>query len=302
MSGAAHPAVRWTAYVGVAVLFAIACSFLSNWQFDRNAERSRQLALVADNYDADPVALTTLIPDGASLDPADEWRPVVLTGTYLSEDQLLARNRAHGGTAAYELLVPLRLDDGRVFLVDRGWEPPGNSQAEPDRLPAPPDSVVTVVARLKTGEALPASGRGAPEGQVPSINLPLIAGMLSPQDGDRLETSAYGWLVSEDPAPATAPNALEAPSADPGPYLSYAIQWILFAIMGFIFIAYVIRSERRLRREEAADAAAAAALAATDPDAAATLRIEASRRRSRASRRHDRDTSDEDAILDRAAR
>lgn len=278
MSGAAHPAARWTAYVGVAVLFAIACSFLSNWQFDRNAERSRQLALVAENYDADPVALATLIPEGASLDPGDEWRPVVLTGTYLREDQLLARNRAHGGTAAYEILVPLRLDDGRVFLINRGWEPPGNTQALPDRLPAPPDGAVTVVARLKAGEALPASGRGAPEGQVPSIHLPLVASLLSPQDGDRLETSAYGWLVSESPAPATAPNALEAPSADPGPYLSYAIQWILFAIMGFIFIAYVIRSERRLHREEAADAAAA-----------------------RTGRRRDRDTSDEDAILDRAA-
>ena len=43
----APAAVRWTAYIGIAVLFAIACGFLSNWQFTRNAERSQQLARAA---------------------------------------------------------------------------------------------------------------------------------------------------------------------------------------------------------------------------------------------------------------
>ena len=49
------------------------------------------------------------------------------------------------------------------------------------------------------------------------------------------------------------PTPLNAPSEDPGPHLSYAIQWILFAIMGFVFIGYVIRTERRHRREDAED-------------------------------------------------
>jgi cytochrome oxidase assembly protein ShyY1 len=156
-------------------------------------------------------------------------------------------------------------------------------------VPAPPAGDVTVVARLKPGEPLPSSGRSAPAGQVPTINLGFIAESVSPTTAADLERSAYGILVSEDPAPATSPQPLEDPSADPGPHLSYAIQWILFAIMGFIFIVYVIRTERRHRREDAED---------SDPG-----RDEASDRLPRAaSRRRDRDAEDEDALLDAAGR
>jgi cytochrome oxidase assembly protein ShyY1 len=275
---------RWAIYIGLAVLFAVACAFLSNWQFARNAWRSEQLALVAANYDETPVALAELIPAGGSLDPGDEWRPVRLTGTYLSDDQVLARNRAHGGTAAFEVLVPFQLDDGRVILIDRGWVPPGEHQPDPDVVPAAPAGEVTVIARLRPGEPLPPSGRSAPEGQVPTIHLPLIADTIDPSAGSALEQSTYGLMVSEDPAPATRPTALESPSDDPGPYLSYAIQWILFAIMGFVFIGYVIHSERKHRREEAEAKAAGVPFVRTPR------------------RRRDRDADDEDALVDASGR
>ncbi|MBD8207208.1 SURF1 family protein [Microbacterium sp. CFBP 8790] len=281
-------------YVGVAILFAIACAFLSNWQFSRNAERSEQLELVANNYDAAPVALGDLLAPGAELTPSDEWRPVRLEGRYLADEQLLVRNRAHGGSAAYEQLVPFRLDDGRTLLVDRGWLPPGNSQSLPDDIPDPPSGEVTVEVRLRPGEAAPTSGRTAEAGQVPTINLGLVAEQTGP-----LEPGAYGLLMSETPAPATAPLTVDPPSNDPGPYLSYAIQWILFALMGFGFITYVIVSERRLRREDAED---------DDDDvvpAAAPVRADEGRRRVDPVALHrsrklprDRDADDEDALLD----
>jgi cytochrome oxidase assembly protein ShyY1 len=283
---------RWAIYIALAVVFAIACAFLSNWQFTRNEQRSAQLALVAQNYDAEAVPLVDVIPLEGGLDPQDEWRPVILTGTYLADDELLARNRPHGGTSAFEVLVPFQLDDGRVLLVDRGWVPPGNDQPVPDAVPAPPEGETTVVVRLRPGEPLPSSGRSAPDGQVPTINLGLVGDEISPAAGAALEQSAYGVMVSEDPEPATSPSALEAPSEDPGPHLSYAIQWILFAVMGFIFIGYVIRTERRHRREDAEDAASDSE-EATD---AATPAPPASRRR------RDRDAEDEDALLDAAGR
>ena len=283
---------RWAIYISLAVVFAIACAFLSNWQFTRNEDRSAQLALVEQNYDAEPVALADVMTPGTDLDPQDEWRPVVLEGEYLADDQLLVRNRPHGGTSAFEVLVPFQLDDGRVLVVDRGWVPPGEDQPEPDAVPAPPSGEATVVVRLRPGEALPSSGRAAPDGPVPTINPGLVAESISPAAGEALERSAYGIMVSEDPAPATAPSPLKAPSEDPGPHLSYAIQWILFAIMGFVFIGYVIRTERRHRREDAEDARMAAEQAT---DAAAPPVPPARRRR-------DRDAEDEDALLDAAGR
>jgi cytochrome oxidase assembly protein ShyY1 len=235
---------RWTVYVLIAIAFAIGCAFLSNWQFERNESRAEQIELVEKNYDAQPVPLGDLIGADDTLDPGDQWYPVILRGEYVADEQLLVRNRPHGGTAAFEVLVPFRDVDGRVFIVDRGWVPPGEGDA-PDAVPSPPTGTVEVIVRLRPGEAVPASGRGAPEGQVPTINLPTIAGLVN---GDVI-TAAYGQLVSEDPAVAPL-GGFTSPTDDPGPHLSYAIQWILFAIMGFVFIGYIIRTEVVMRREE----------------------------------------------------
>lgn len=277
------PAVRWTAYVAIAIAFAVACAFLSHWQFSRNADRSAQLALVAANYDAAPVPLSAAVTGLDDFDGSYQWHPVDLHGTYLVEDQVVARNRPHGGTSAFEVLTPLKLDDGRILIVNRGWMPAADRGDGPAAVPAPPTGQVEVVVRLRPGEPLPSSGRSAPDGQVPTINLPLIAETT----GAQTVTAAYGALVSETPAVATMPNQLDAPSDDPGPFLSYAVQWILFAIMGFVFIWYVIRSERRHRREEAEDGEDGGTAAA---------------RRPLFSRREDRDMTDEDALLDRAGR
>lgn len=272
---------RWSIYIGLAVVFAIACVWLSNWQFSRNDDRAAQLALVEQNYDADPVALEKIIPDGAGLSPADEWRPAVLEGEYLADEQITVRNRPHGGTSAFEVLAPFRLSDGRVVIVDRGWVPPAEEGTGPAVVPDPPLGESTVIVRLRPEEAAPTSGRSAPEGQVPTINVDLIRGELSPATADALIGGVYGILVSETPAVADTPAALPSPSQDPGPHLSYAIQWILFALMGFIFIGYVIRTERRHRLEDEQDAG---------DDAVAPP---PSRRR-----RRDRDADDEDALLD----
>src|SRR5690606_18624808 len=112
---------RWSGYVVIAILFAVACAFLSNWQFTRNEQRAHANGLIANNYHAAPVPLDELVEGTSGFDPEDEWRPVELTGEYLADEQLLARNRAHGNTNAYESLVPFQLDDGRIMLVDRGW-------------------------------------------------------------------------------------------------------------------------------------------------------------------------------------
>lgn len=236
---------RWGVYLLIAIGFAIACAFLSHWQFERSESRAEQIALVEKNYDADPAPLADVIGVDGALDPGDQWRPVTLQGEYLADEQLLVRNRPHGGTSAFEVLVPFRDADGRVFIVDRGWVPPGEGDT-PDAVPEPPRGEVKVTVRLRAGEQVPASGRGAPAGQVPTINLPTIAALL----GGDVITGAYGQLISEDPAGKGSLGGFTSPTDDPGPHLSYAIQWILFALMGFIFIGYIIRTEIVKHREE----------------------------------------------------
>ncbi|MET0990398.1 MAG: SURF1 family protein [Glaciihabitans sp.] len=268
---------RWFGYLAVAIVFAIACYFLSQWQFARRDETLAEVAKVDQNYDADPRPLQAVLTDMEFFDEAQEWTPVEMTGTYLTEDQLLVRSRPYGGRPGFEVLTPLRLDDGSIFIVDRGWVPTGEEQDSPDFVPEAPGGTVNVTARLKPGEPnLP--GRSAPAGQVSTINLPTVAELV----GGPVYTGAYGLLATEDPTPAdTRPAAAVKPDRDEGPHLSYAFQWLIFALFGFFGLGYALRTEYRM-------------LNADDPDEIA--RAEERERKARLRPRTDDEI--EDSILD----
>jgi cytochrome oxidase assembly protein ShyY1 len=236
---------RWLGYLALVVAFAIACTLLSLWQIARRDEARADITRVDTNWEAEPRPLAELLPERDGFDPDLKWSPVTLTGRYLVDEQLLARGRPLDGNPGFEVLVPFQLDDGTVFIVDRGWVPAGNEQDTPDSVPAPPQGVVTVIARLKAGEP-ELAGRSAPAGQVATINLPTIADLV----GKPTYTGAYGILASEDPAPATRPAAVVKPAPDEGPHLSYAFQWVLFAVMAFIALGWAIRQEYRIRNAD----------------------------------------------------
>lgn len=231
---------RWLGYLALTVAFALVCVLLGVWQWTRREQAVAAIELVERNYDAEPQSLDAVMDDRGRLDPDDEWLPVVATGEYAVEEQLLVRNRPRAGQPGFEVLVPLRLEDGGVLVVNRGWLPVGSAQDSPDVIPAAPDGEVTVVGRLKPTEpTLP--GRGAPEGQIATIHLPELVDRLS---GD-VVAGAYVQLVEESPAPPTRPQAAVRPAVDEGPHLSYTFQWFVFALLGFIGFGWAIRQEHR---------------------------------------------------------
>ena len=183
------------------------------------------------------------LPDRDGFRPDDEWQPVAVSGEYLIDEQLLVRARPRAGQPGFEVIVPLRLDDGGLVIVNRGWLPVGSAQDSPDVVPAAPAGRVDVVGRVRPSEpTLP--GRGAPEGQIATIHLPTVADSL----GDEVVEGAYLQLVDESPAPATRPQAALRPLIDEGPHLSYTFQWYVFALLGFIGFGWAIRQELRIQR------------------------------------------------------
>ena len=233
---------RWGGYIVLVIVFAIACGLLSWWQWSRRADAVAEIQRIEANYDATPVALSDVMPATDSWSIDDEWLPVALEGHYLPDQQLLVRNRPYNGQSGFDVLVPFELDDGRVFVVDRGWVPVGSSVEAPDAVPAPPAGDVSVVVRLKPGEPqIP--GRSAPPGQLATIHLPSVAELT----GADTYTGAYGLLASETPGPADAPPAPALrPAEDEGPHLSYALQWIAFGILAFVGLVWAWRRERRI--------------------------------------------------------
>jgi cytochrome oxidase assembly protein ShyY1 len=267
---------RWARYLVLVLVFAAACAGLATWQMARRAEKVAEISRILHNYDASPVPLDAALPQPGSYRADEEWLPVLLTGEYRTEDQLVVRNRPYNGTPGFEVLVPFETDAGRVFLVDRGWVPLDNGDGGvPAAIPEPPEGPVTVVARLKAGEGT-VPGTTTATGVLASIHLPEVERIL----GTSLETSAYGLLASEDPAPADRPAAAPRPEIDEGPHLSYAVQWVVFALLGFGGLVFVARQEYRYRN-------------ADEPD---QQRRAAARAAKKAGRRTDAD--EEDALLD----
>lgn len=246
---------RWLGYLAFAVAFAIACGFLSSWQMSRGNEAAAANRLIAANFHAAPVPLTEALPTLGAFDADQQWLRVIATGTYLPQHELLVRNRPTASGPGFEVLTPLRLSDGTVFIVDRGWVPTGEERDAPDSVPAAPEGEVTVVARLKPSEPH-LDRRTASGNQVATIELPTVKQKV----GGEVYTGAYGVLDTQTPAPASAPDPVIAtePTQDEGLHWSYMIQWIIFAVIAFFGLGYAVRQELRMRALDAEDAEAAA--------------------------------------------
>lgn len=230
---------RWIGYVVLVVVFAVACVALSQWQFARREEAAANIARVEKNYDAPPVPLASVLAPDHVLNPDDKWKPVVLKGSYLVGKQLLVRNRARDGEAGFDILSPFMTESGDVFVIDRGWV--AGPLKPLSSVVAAPSGPEVVVARLMPTEPQLAGQSDTAE-SVATINLPNVAKRWT----QPTYLGAYGLLVSEVPvAPAGLP-ALK-PQLTEGNHLSYALQWIAFAVLGFVGLWWAIRNERRVR-------------------------------------------------------
>jgi cytochrome oxidase assembly protein ShyY1 len=234
---------RWRRSLALAIAFAIGCGLLSWWQFSRRAETAAANALITSNAAATAVPLDDLLHSRTAYRSNLQWRTVILRGTYLPQHELLVRNRVDpDGDPGFEVLTPLRLVDGSVFVLDRGWVSIGDQHDRPNTVPAPPSGTVTVDARLQANEG-PLAGRSAPAGEIPSINLAAV----ETQVGLPTYTGAYGQVRTELPAAAKDPQRLQPQpqdiGTDEGTHLSYGIQWILFALLGFGALGWSIRRD-----------------------------------------------------------
>jgi cytochrome oxidase assembly protein ShyY1 len=241
----------WLAFIALVVGFAVICyTLLAPWQFGREEQRQAQERAIAAADAAPPVPLAELAPAGATVGPDVEWRRVVATGTYLPESEAVVRLRVVDGRPAVEVLTPLRLDDGRVITVDRGWVAVGNGLQTP-AYPAPPHGTVTVTARLHADEADP-SDRPVVRGDGPPQLYALDSRVLGATVGLDL---ASGYLQLEDGAPGVLGPLPVTPSVGglaPFTNFSYALQWLTFGLIALIALGYFIRLEvlqRRGRRD-----------------------------------------------------
>lgn len=244
--------------IGVLVSFV----FLGRWQlgvFEASGAPKRA-------PDPAPVAVTELAQVGRHVGGTVAGRRVTATGTYDAADQLLVADRvadvsAPGGRAArgrgFWLLTPLRLADGTVVPVVRGWVPTAGDPAV-----TVPEGTVTVTGRLRPAEQTDDVQRGGrlPSGQVATVST---AELINTWTDARLR-NGFVVATAQDPPSRATPVAVPAPTIGGGltwRNLAYALQWWIFALFAVYMWWHFVRDSLRGRREREREAAEPAASA-----------------------------------------
>ncbi len=211
---AALPTVA--AIVGIAVFVAA-----GNWQRGRMEGKIDLRA----RFDAAAAKAPVAIPVDADW-AAWRYRPVSASGTFDARRQILIDNKIHAGRAGYHVVTPLRLDDGRMVLVNRGWVAAGPTRAELPR-EVPPSGPVVVVGRLNSTPDYFEFGESAPQG-----------GLWQNLDPARFAAAtgiAVLPVVVEQTAPLGDGDDLKrdwpAPDFGVEKHRIYMLQWYSFALL-----------------------------------------------------------------------
>ncbi len=225
-------------WIGFHLLCIIGMVNLSVWQFQRLADRQEFNESVRERTQLEVVDVTGVENE----EPTDlQWRPVGAKGTYLAEEQVLVVNRSQGGRAGSNVITPLLLDDGRIVIVNRGFI------ALDQSAPEPPAGEVRIVGTVRISESRRTGQSAEAPGDLREFLRLDLARLDDQIDGDVLDI----WIAAEvsDPVddPLLSPVAL--PELSDGPHLSYAIQWLIFAVALAIGWVLAVRWSISRRRD-----------------------------------------------------
>lgn len=219
----------WLALALVVVAFTYLCfTVLAPWQLGKNAKTSRENQQI--RY---------------SLHHAQSGQHLHVRKV-LSGCRHPAPLRVVEGDQAFEVLAPFVVDGGPTVLVDRGYVRPQVGSHVPP-IPRLPVQTVTITARLRDSEpSVAGKDPFVRDGfqQVYSINTGQVAALTGVQ-----LAGSYLQLIEDQPGGL---GVLGVPHLDPGPFLSYGIQWISFGILAPIGLGYFAYAEIRARRREKA--------------------------------------------------
>lgn len=240
---------RWI-IASIVVLVAVAAMIgLALWQLRRHDEVRRDNERVRGHMSLPVEAIEDVLPPGGSLEDA-VYRKVDVVGRYDSEAEVFLDNRSNQGQPGRHLLTPLVTEGGSAVIVDRGWIPLDvTARTNPEILPA--SGPIRVVGVLFPSERKGAFGPTlSPTGRltaVPRIDVARLAEQL-----DYPVYPLYVRLESQrPPSGGVLPIPPGPPVLDAGPHLSYAGQWLLFALVALAVFGALVRREAKRRRAAA---------------------------------------------------
>lgn len=268
-------ALRTASVLLAAAALTLTTARLGWWQLDRARAKLDAQALLELRRSLPPLPPAALARTAAEALGQHERR-IELSGHWLPERTVYLENRQMDARVGFYACTPLRLDDGSVIVVQRGWLP--RDLLDRTRIVVPPAPVgpVRVAGRLAPGPGRVYDLGGAGSGAIrqnlglaayaAETGLPLRPLTLVQEDAPNAASNATTSATTSaatSAAPGTAQPAAQdgllrhwaAPAANVSKHHGYAFQW--FALCALTIVLYVWFQVLRPRfiRRRAADAA-----------------------------------------------
>lgn len=226
---------RWLGFTAVVIGAILAFGLLSAWQWSRAEDKRDERVSLESSLSDVATDLTAVTADPLA---GGEWRPILTSGTYLDEFTVLVRKRPLNGTNGLWVLTPFEADDGTIAWVNRGWIKAAQSATTSPIVPGAPAGPVTVEGLAREMDiAMPSDNDGLPSGQVAAV-----AAATLPDVGATSEF--YVQVQSSTPEDGDL-VPLPLPEIDDARNISYAIQWLLFAVVAVGGWFFFLRREAR---------------------------------------------------------
>jgi surfeit locus 1 family protein len=222
------------AIAGLALLIS-----LGTWQMQRLYWKQGLIGAIQERVHATPVSMAA-IEDRASLGGDVEYARVAAEGQFLNDHEihLYALDSAHG--PGFHVIAPLRLTDGSILLVNRGYVP--NDLKDPAKRAAGQfTGDVKVVGLMRQAE---------PQGMFEPDNDPKrniwywrdIDAMADAAGGEAARVHRYILDAEAEPAPPGGwPQGGTTRLELPNRHLEYALTWYgLAAALVAVFAVFAV--------------------------------------------------------------
>ncbi|GAB2548137.1 SURF1 family protein [Rhodanobacter koreensis] len=228
----------------LALVFFFGFIALGTWQVHRLGWKRDLIARVDQRVHAPAVDAPSPAQWAHITADADEYRHVRLSGVFLRKRQTLVWASTELGNG-YWVMTPLRLADGSVVLINRGFVP--TAECDPNApCVMPPDGTTAVTGLLRMSQT-----RAFLRHNDPTHERWYTRDVQAIAEARGL-TDVAPYFVDADAAPAGGKNRWPQGGLTvitfPNNHLAYLITWYLLALMVAAAAVYVGREEHRLRR------------------------------------------------------
>jgi surfeit locus 1 family protein len=213
--------------IGVALL----CG-LGKWQLDRMHWKLGLIAAADTRSHAPPVPIDTLLGKQSN---DVEYTHAAAQGEFIAGKRVYLFSQLEDGRIGFQVLEPMRLADGRILIVDRGFVPQAAKDMPSESAPAPIGE--TQIAGLARGEQKPGLFTPAPDSKTKVFYVRDIPAITSAMGIG----GALPFILAEDRGgpEGTYPEGGHTRLTFRNDHLQYALTWFALAlVLVVMYVAY----------------------------------------------------------------